>query len=520
MENSKKMAKSTILVIAILLFSKLVGFGRSVLLANYFGAGFETDAMVSAQTATAQISVFISTAITSMMIPMLSKVSNEKGQKGKNKFVNNMINIGTVFSMLLVILGIVFAPVIIRVLGSGFDEQSFTLTVELTRIYMPVILFASIIGILSGYLQSEEQFGIANAAQIPLNMTYILYLIFFSSSFGIKGYAVAGIIGSIAQIMLLLPVSIKHKFKPMFILDIRDNYVRTAIRLSFPIILGTLVSNINDLVNVNMASGLDSGSLTWLDNANKLNLLILGVFVAALVSVVYPSISDAFNSKNYKAGKESMISAVRFISLIILPCTVGLFLLAQPVVEIAFMRGEFTQYSADMTAIALKAYVLGLFALSLQNILTKVFYSLHNTRAPLVMGVFTMIVNVILKLILIKPLGHVGLALAFSVAINVSVLLLFLILRLQLKQIGGTEYVKMIGKLGLASLLMGVVTYFSFFGVGSLVPTLMVGTAKKLLLLLFSVGVSAFFYGIICYRMRIPEVTMAVDFVKGKFRRK
>lgn len=519
MDKVNKLTRSATALIAFALIGKLMGFGREMLIANYFGAGMETDAFNAALRSTNLLTAVVSNAIANTFIPMLSKVEKEEGP-GKIKYhTNNMLIISIIVGSIMVGVGILAAPLIVNITSGGFDPETYNLTLQLTKLGMPVIIFASIVGVMTGYLQSRGHFGATGAIPIPLNIVYIVYLIFLSSRFGIAGLTIASVLGILAQVLFLFPETLKsgHKYFP--VLDFRDKYVIHALELSIPVLLSVAINDINVVVNTRFASSLEQGTVTWLNNANKLNVLILGIFISAITAVAFPILSKNFSEGDMKSGRKSMAAGTRLIMLITIPAMVGLIVLAQPIVELAFMRGRFTQYAADMTAQALRFYAPALCALSLSNLLNRVYYSLQDTKTPLILSAISVVLNILFNSILVRFLGHRGLALGLSIATNISVLISFIILRKKLIHFYGWSYLRALIKNLAASLIMGVVAYFGYFGVMSVLPMLDGRTITKLAVLLFSVAISVVTYGVVSYVFGVGEVKMALDIIKSKLKK-
>ncbi|MDO5027679.1 MAG: murein biosynthesis integral membrane protein MurJ [Bacillota bacterium] len=511
-----KITKSATALVVFALIGKFMGFARETLIANYFGAQVETDAFVAALKSTNLITAIVSNAIANTFIPMLSKVRADEGEGQVAYHTNNMLIMSVVVSILLTVLGIFAAPLIVGFVGKGFDAETFNLTLQLTKIGMPVMIFSAIVGVMTGYLQSQGRFGATGAIPIPLNVVYIFYLIVLSDQFGVVGLTIASVLAILAQALFLLPETIKAGHKYFFAFNLRDKYVIHALELSMPVLLSVAINDINIAINTSFASGLEEGTVSWLNFANKLNVLILGIFIAAITSIVFPIMSKAFSEKDIDGGRQSMALATRLIFLITIPATVGLMVLARPIVEIAFQRGKFTAYDAEMTAQALIFYAPALTALSLNTLLNRVYYSLQDTITPLIISAIAVSLNVFLNFLLVKFLGHRGLALALTLGTNISVFISFMGLRKKLGHIYGWSYLRAVIKDLISALLMGLVTYFSFFGLISLLPVLGSRLIYKLLVLLFSVFLSVITYGALTYFLGVGEVKMAVDMIKSK----
>ena len=213
-------------------------------------------------------------------------------------------------------MGLLFAPLIVKVLAKGFIGEQFDLAVKLTRMGMPMILFSGVIGAITGYLQSEHKFTSSSAIGLPFNFVYIFYLLFLSTIFRIKGLMVAAVLAVLSQLLIQLPETKKAGYKYKFVFDFKDKYIKKLLYLSLPVLIGVAINDLNVIVDKTLASSLTSGSISTLNYANKLNGLILGVFISAITTVIFPILSKEVNNKNIPGLKEAMGYGVNFILLI------------------------------------------------------------------------------------------------------------------------------------------------------------------------------------------------------------
>lgn len=514
MSKSNQVAKSALIIIIFTLGSKFLGFCREVLIALKFGSGMETDTFFVAMTATTLITGFLSSAISTTFIPVLSEIESKEGKKGKVEHANNMINVIFTISIILVIGGWLAAPVIVKLLAKGFQGEQFKLGVQLTRIGLPMILFGGIIGVFTGYLQSEQRFTATAAVGFPVNFVYIFFLLFLSSKFGIKGLMVAAVIAVVSQFLIQIPEARSSGYKYMFKFDLKDKYINKIILLSLPVLVGVAINDLNAIVDRTLASSLVSGSISALNYANRLNGLILGVFISAITTVIFPLLSKESNSDNIPGMKKIMSYGINLILLITVPATVGLIVLATPIVEIAFQRGAFDTTATLMTSQALIFYSIGLVAMALRLLLTRVYYSLQDTKTPMVNGAISVVFNVVLNLILVKFMAHSGLALATSIATTIATFLLLYGLKKKIGSLGTKGYITTFFKTGLASGVMGLVAYILYHG---LYRVLGVSKLYNLISLLVAVGVGVVVYIILCYIFKVEEVRSILEKIKDRF---
>lgn len=252
-----------------------------------------------------------------------------------------------------------------------------------------------------------------------------------------------------------------------------------------------------------MASSLVSGSISALNYSSKLKSLVLGVFISAITTVLYPLLSKESSSDNISGLKKIMGYGVNLVLLITIPATVGLVVLATPIVQVTFQRGQFDEVAALMTTKALIFYSLGIAGTALQTLINRVYYSLQDTKTPTVGGVISLPLNIVFNLLLIKTMAHAGLALATSIATTVVTLYMFYWLKKKIGSLGTMSFIKCGLKSLFASAIMGIAVYNLYHG---LCKVLGVSKLNNLVSLLAAAGTGAVIYGVLCYVFGVKEV--------------
>ncbi|MDW7671925.1 MAG: murein biosynthesis integral membrane protein MurJ [Bacillota bacterium] len=508
MSRFAKVGASTFFIVLFSLGGKLLGFIREVLIASKFGSGIETDAYFIALTATGIATMLLWTAINTTLVPIFSEVEHKEGEDKKIFHANNMINVILIISAIITLVGWIAAPLLVRLIAIGFEGQQFELAVAMTRIGFPKLLFTGAIGVLSAFLHSEGKFKSASSIYIFSSLVTITYLLFFSAKFGILGLMVASLFAVAVQLPVLLPEAIKSKYKYQFVLDIKDKYIHKLGYLVFPVLLGTAINEINIIVDRTIASSLVSGSISSLTYASKLNNLILGVFITAITTVIFPILSKESNTGNTDGLKRIMGYGINLILLISIPAAVGLILLAKPIVEIAFQRGQFDASATIMTSAALIFYSLGLVSMALRLLITRVYYSLQDTKTPTINSAIAVAFNIVLNLILVRFMAYAGLALATSIATTIATFLMFIGLRKKIGTLGLKSSVICGLKATFAAMIMGAFSYFSYYG---LYNALGYGKVNSLISFAVAAGLGALLYGLLCYVFGTEEVKIVVD---------
>lgn len=518
METTKKLARSTLAIVFFSLIGKILGFFREALQASRFGAGIEMDAFTGSQAATAMISALIVTAISTTFIPGLQKVESELGEDHKLKYTNNMLSIVSIFSVLVIALGIIFAKYVSYLTALKADPETFALVVKLTRVGMPVIIFSAIAGVFTGFLQYEGRFAAAGAIAIPLNLVYIFYLLFLYD-IGIVGLTVASVLGVVAQIIFLLPDAYKVGYRPQFVLDFKDKYVREALILAVPVLISTSVNDLNVMVNRNLALGMETGAASILNYANKMNTMILGIFITAITAIIFPTMSRAFGSGNTKQGKQVMNASIKSVLFLTVPATIGMLILARPIVDIAYLHGKFTVQNAIDTTATLRCYTLALVSISLSNVLNRVYYSLSDTKTPFIVGAVNVAINIGLNLLVAHRFGTRGLAASVSIATTIAVIISFVLLKKKIGNLGMKSIINALIKTLMASIVMGLFCLI-YFPIEKYLVTFVSGNAAttlvQLIVLLVVVGIAVVIYGVLLYKLGVREIIDIVEIVKKK----
>jgi len=513
LSQSKKAAKSILIMIIFGIGGKLLGFIREMLIAAKFGSGMETDTFFIALTATSLCTSLLTHSLSTTMIPVLSEIEEREGKEKKRVYTSNLLNLIILVSLAIVLLGWLFSPLIIKVVAHGFEGDQFDLAVTLMRIGLPVMFFAGIVGVYRGYLQSELMFLEYAAAPFPFNFTYIIFLIFLSGAFGIKGLMATSVLAVGAQILIQLPGIKKTKYQYHFFIDLKDQYIKKIICLIVPVLLSVTVNDLNVIVDRSLASTLIEGSISALNYSSRLNGFILAIFITAIATVLFPLLSKEAAKESNDNLKKIIKNGVNIILLITIPATVGIIVLTQPIVRAAFERGAFDAFATQMTSTALFFYSLGLIGMALRIFMERVYYSLQDTKTPMFNGFLAVGLNIVLNFILIRWLAHSGLALATSIATTITSVLLIYGLRRKIGSLKFSDFVRCGFKSLVSSLVMGLLVFLTYYPLESKV---LGNTILELSLLLGVVSLGAVVYFIIIYLFKVEEIIWFINLLKGK----
>lgn len=501
------MKKTAILIMIITIFSKILGFVREVTLSYFYGASNVSDAYLISLTIPSVIFSLIGTGISIGYIPMYSKIENSFGVATSNKYTNNLVNILLIFCTVVVIFGLMFTEQIVKIFAAGFTKETLSLAVKFTRVSLLGIYFTGLISIFSGFLQLKGNYIIPASIGFPLNFCIILS-IFISYKTSNVILALGSVIASVSQFVLLVPFIFKNGYRYKVIINFKDKYLRKMIYIAFPVIIGVSVTQINVLIDKTLASTIAVGGISALNYANKLNGFVQGLFVLSISTVMFPIISKMAAKKDIIGLKRTVSEAISGVNLLVIPATVGAMLFSEPIVRLLFGRGAFNETAVEMTSYALFFYSLGMIGYGLREVLSRAFYSLQDTRTPMINAAIAMGLNIILNIILSKFFGLGGLALATSISAIFCTVLLFISLRRKIGHFGLKKIIVSFIKILGVSLVMGIIAKLSFELLNDLLG--------KNLSLMISIGIGALVYFVIIYFMKIEEVDAMVNVVKGK----
>ena len=458
---SKKTKTTALVLMLIILTSKITGFFRDIVLAQTFGAGEITDAYLTALNIPVVLFDGISAALGTTFIPIYFKIKSSKGQEEVNKFTSNILNIVIIISLIFVLLGVIFAPYIVKIFAVGFKGDVFDLTVNYSKILIFSMVFIAINGLVSSYLVASGNVYISGAITIPFNIFVIIAIIFASVT---ESYVMVygTLIAYIVQLLFQLPLLIKKGYKHRLTVNLRDENIRQILFLVIPVFIGSYINQINAVVNRTLASTLDSGSITALNYANKLNMFAVGVIAVAISTIMYPILSKLASEGNKKLFKINISKSINMIVIIMLPIMVVMTTFSKEIVKVLFEEGSFNSHDTYLTSTALFFYSIGILAYGLKELLAKSFYSLQDTKTPVRNATISVVINIVFSIILVNIMGIGGLALASSISATVTTMLLLISLRKKIGKIGFSYILKTFIKGAIASIVMYIIMRIAY----------------------------------------------------------
>ena len=422
--------RSSGLVGAMTMLSRVLGLVRDMVIARYFGAGAGADAFfVAFKIPNFLRRLFAEGAFAQAFVPVLSSYRETRPVSDVKRLVDAVAGSLGLVLLAVTLVAMLGSPVLTAIFAPGFldDEVKFGLASDMLRITFPYLLLISLTAFAGGILNSYDRFAVPAFTPVLLNLAMIGAAIYLTPLMAEPVMALAwGVfIAGALQLFFQLPFLMRLGLLPRPRVDYRHEGVSRILKLMAPALFGVSVSQINLLLDTVLASFLQTGSVSWLYYSDRLSELPLGVFGIAIATVILPSLSRKHAADSAQQFAATLDWAVRAVLLIGLPAALALALLAEPLIATLFHYGEVTDRDVVMSARSLRAYSAGLLAFMLIKVLAPGFFARQDTRTPVKIGVIAMVANMVFNLILVFPLAHAGLALATSLSAWLNAVLLW-----------------------------------------------------------------------------------------------
>ncbi len=411
--------------------SRFLGLARDVVLAHIIGAEGRSDVFLVAQKIPNFLRrLFAEGAFATAFVPVFSEYYEKRSKTETLQLLSKVSGTLGGFLFIVTIIGVLGSQGLMAIFGFGFyvnDPDKFYHASELLKITFPYIFFISLVAMYSAVLNTLNKFAIPAFAPILLNVSIIGMAIWGVPYFSDSTYALAwGIfIAGVLQLLLFIPYLWKYGYlvKPQWAW--KDSAVRRIMKLMLPVIFGASVSQINLLIDTQIATLLDEGSISWLYYSDRMLEFPLGIFGIAIATVLLPTLSKYFAKEDMQHFSGTLDWGLRMVLMIGIPAAIGLLWLAEPIMITVFQHGAFDAHDSFKAGQSLQAYSLGLIAFMMVKVFLTGFYSRQDPKTPVKIGIISVVSNIVLNLALFKPFGHVGLAVATSISAFINAILLY-----------------------------------------------------------------------------------------------
>jgi len=484
--SKKSLIKSTGTIGIATAASRVLGFIRDIVIANFFGTGLAAQAFfVAFRIPNSLRDIVGEGAMNSAIVPVLTEYRTKGEDKEFLRVSRILFNISLAALSILTVLGIIFSPLIVRLIAPGFvrEPSILGLTIELNRIMFPYLILIGLTAYTMGVLNTLRHFASPAFGPCLLNIALIGAALWLCPKFGVMGLVAGVLIGGVLQLLLNV-ITMRAKGITMnFNEGFRHPAVKRIGLLLVPRAFGSAIYQVNifvDTMAASLAWIVGAGGVAALYYANRLIQFPLAIFGLALAQAALPKLSQEFASNDIVRMKETLSFSLKATLFIMIPASVGLALLGAPIIKTLFQRGEFNEYSTYITQSALLFYSFGLFSYSGVKLLVACFYSMHDTVTPVKTAFTAVIINIIFILILMWPLKLGGIALATSISATFNFVALYILLKRRLGPLHTKELLDSFFRILSASIVMGaalkILSYY-LSGISGLVLSIIAGAA-------------------------------------------
>jgi len=446
------------------LCSRLLGLAREQIFAALFGGGRIMDAFTIAfRIPNLLRDLFAEGALSTAFVTTFSKTVATDGEAAAWRLANKVATLATVTLSAITVLGIAFAPWLVAVLAPGFEGEKAALTVTLTRVMYPFILLVSLAALVMGMLNARNVFGVPAMASSFFNLGSIVAGVvlgyWLDPHFGVRailGLAIGTLIGGTLQLTVQLPALARLGYRFHADFHWRDPGVGSILRLMGPSVIAASTTQVNVLINSVFASELGDGPTFWLTVAFRLMQLPLGIFGVALGTVALPLLSRMAATGQHGVFRSELARGMRLAFLMTIPASIGLIVLAEPIISVLYQHGRFGAHETAESAGALRFYALGLCGYAALKVLVNAFYAIDRRKTPMVVSFIAVGINLALNWIFTVHLGwgHRGLAFSTACVATSNFLILYLLMRAHLGRLESRALAALLARVALASLVL------------------------------------------------------------------
>ena len=511
-----KAARATVLLMIVTIVSKILGLFRDSVLASAYGTGKYAAVYSTANSISTILFAVIGTALATSLIPLYNKLASEDSTERAMGFLNSVVNLVVIVCLSIAGLGIIFAGPLVKVFAPGYQGDVYTLCVQYTRILLPSIVFVGLANIFTSYLQIKKRYVIPGFIGMPYSII-IIVSIYLSLKTSPMVLVIGTLIAISAKALFQLPFVYKEGYRYRPKINLNDPVMKDMMILILPVVIGVGANQINSIVDKSLASLLGTEVVASFSYAIKLYEFVQALFITSILAVIYPRLSSMIVSDRMDSFLNSLKKTMNVIIVALVPIIVGCIVLSRQIVEVLFQRNAFTSKDTTMTASILWIYVIGILAFALRDVLTRGFYSMEDSKTPMINSIISIVFNISLNLILVKPLGYKGLAIATAVSAYIGLLLFNRSMRKKIEGYSSRDNYIVFVKSLFAALIMGLGVKLVY---GIVASSLVGGLLFKLIALASAVGVGVIVYALIMHFLRVEEYEMISDMFFGVVKKK
>jgi putative peptidoglycan lipid II flippase len=520
MQPRRRVAVNTAIFAVATALSRIAGLGREVVQASFFG----TTAAASAFTIASQVpnlfsNLFAQAALSAAFVPVFTELM-QRGQKREALRLASSL-----FWMLLIGLGVLtliwfgIAGFVMPLFTGTLSASATTLTVGLSRVLFPVVLLLSLTGLLVGILQSYDEFTIPALAPAVWNLVIVAGLVILHAQFqghqdAVYAYAIAWLIATMVQLLMIAWAVRRIDFRFSFVMDWKDPRVREVLILFIPVTLSIGIYSLDVFLNAGFGALVSSGAPAAINDAYRIYMLPQGIFSVAVATVLFPTLSRLSVARNVSGLRRTVGNGIRQINLLLIPSAAIMAVFAMPITRLVFQRGEFTIHSTHLTSTALFWFAFSLPFGGVNLLLGRTFFALKRPWIPTKLAAMNMAVDIVVSIALYKPLGIAGLVIGTLAANVVMTWLQLRRLRTGFNgRLEGAQTTMITVRILVATGIMTVIAYPIWKGLDDLLG---LSLPAQIVSLGTAFVVAAVLYAWLTLRMRIPEARQIEELIRGR----
>ena len=497
------------------LTSRVLGLVREAISASLFGATGLVSAFGVANTIFRQLyDLLIGGMLNSALVPVFAEYTALKQREELWRILSILLSLTVVLLSGIVLLLELLSPQLTWLIAGGFEAPNRAVTQTLVRIMLPSVLFLNLAGVVTGFLYASRRFLYPALGVAIYNAGIIAAMLLLSRRLDIYSLGVGVLGAAILQLLVQLPGLRGARLS--FSLDLRHPALRRILALYSPIVLGLIVSLVQVTIDRRLATGTGESSIAWMDKATTLVQSAHGVVAVAISTAALPLLAQASARADWQSYRRTLGLSLRLSLVLIVPLVVALFILAGPLVAILFQHGEFTAHDTYWTALALRLYLLGLVFATIDWPLNYAFYARQDTLTPALVGILSVGVYLVVALLLLRPLGMLGLVLADSAKHFSHALTMLALTHRRLDGLRGQALPQTSAKAILASAVMGGIMLTLALALGRTIGAASLGA--RLLAVALPAVAGLLVYGGLAVWMRMEEALLLYAAIKQRLR--
>ncbi len=511
MQDNKRLLNSVSYVMVIMILSRLLALVSTQVYMSFYGLDSYLNIYSYAITVPNTIFNCFGTALSTVVIPIYAGHLAKGNALSANRFADNIITISTVFTVILVAVGMAISPFIVK-LTAFTKPGEYEFAVKALMIIMPVMIFYGLNYIFQGMLQSNGKYGWPAFVSVPSSLVVIAYVFLLGDKFGIGGLLAATLIGLSMQAIILIPPLFKtgYRYRPRF--SLKDSDIIAAGKMTLNVLVGVSAYQINMFYNVTMISNFE-GMTTLLTYVQNIVVYMVLAFIYSITAVLYPKLTEKAAVGDMQGYKESLNTVLSNVMLLLIPITVGFIVVREPLLQLIANWGKITASDIQRAAVIIVMYSVGIVGIGAKEILDRAFYAVKDTKTPAINGFVVMGVNILLSLVLIRFIGAYGIPLAYSAACLTGTAMLMIRLNKKIGSYLGGFFVKFL-KGAISAAVMGVAAYGTVILMQNLFPGDSV--VARILTLGVPAAAGVVVYAVMLVIMRVDVAAGAVKKIFGK----